>query len=347
MDESETTSSGGAQTDGDAYLDESGMVFRSFQWSPIRRWVLLDGDRATLIYCLTGLVFAVAVGLGYAAVIPATDPDAVVPFIGALVGGTLPFITIVLAINQLVLSQELDWPGALRDRFREMTAFRRDVEDLTGAAVSPASPADFLQLLVDETVDRAEAVLETVSDADNDRLQADVDRYVSDIRTEGDTVTEALSDAEFGTFEALSTVLNHYNGEHLHTTRVIRQTHADEVGDATALDELVDLLEQLAVARQTFKTLYMQYELAFLSRLLLYVGFPSLLGGGLLMMSYGTVVATLPASEFAVLVMALGVTLVFLPFIVLLAYTLRIATVASRTADFGPFVPQADIQRTE
>ncbi|WP_175416951.1 hypothetical protein [Natrinema pallidum] len=36
-----------------------------------------------------------------------------------------------------------------------------------------------------------------------------------------------------------------------------------------------------------------------------------------------------------------GVVLVFLPFMVLLSHALRIATIAARTADFGPFVPRA------
>jgi hypothetical protein len=37
--------------------------------------------------------------------------------------------------------------------------------------------------------------------------------------------------------------------------------------------------------RLTFKTLYMQYELAHLSKVLLYVGFPTLLGGGIFLMT--------------------------------------------------------------
>jgi len=109
----------------------------------------------------------------------------------------------------------------------------------------------------------------------------------------------------------------------------------------------VELFGKLAVARQTFKTLYMQYELAHLSKLLLYVGFPTLLGGGIFLMAYGPIVATVDDRTALVAIVSLVVTLVFLPFNVLLVYTLRIATIASRTADFGPFVPRVEIEDLE
>lgn len=46
-------------------------------------------------------------GIGFAGYIHVTDPATATTLVGSIVGGTLPFITIVLAINQLVLSQEL------------------------------------------------------------------------------------------------------------------------------------------------------------------------------------------------------------------------------------------------
>lgn len=47
-----------------------------------------------------------------------------------------------------------------------------------------------------------------------------------------------------------------------------------------------------------------------------------------------------------VVIVNIVVTFVFLPFIVLLVYTFRIATIASRTADFGPFVREQTSIRT-
>lgn len=88
----------------------------------------------------------------------------------------------------------------------------------------------------------------------------------------------------------------------------------------------------------------MQYELAHLSKLLLVVGFPTLLGGGLFMMAYGSIIEAVGDPTALVFGVSTVVTFVFLPFIVLLVYTFRIASIASRTADFGPFVPRVEFE---
>ncbi|WP_224270162.1 hypothetical protein [Haloprofundus salinisoli] len=329
---------------GDDGLAQSGLVYEPYQASPLKRWVLLDGNRIVLTALLSVAVCASVAALCWVGVVPVDDADAVLSLVGALVGGTLPFITIVLAINQLVLSQELGSTDELRTRLAAMQEFRREVETLTGRSVSPAAPADFLRGLVEQNRSRAETLESAVDDTD-DGLRESVHRYVETIRHESETVSKALEDADFGTFDALSAVLGHFDGRHLHTAQVLRADHREAFDDeAETLDELIELLEQLAVARQTFKTIYVQHELAALSRLLLYVGFPTLFGGGLLMLSYESLLSSTAGTGLPFWLVAGGVTLVFLPFVVLLTYTLRIATVASRTADFGPFVPRATVK---
>lgn len=91
----------------------------------------------------------------------------------------------------------------------------------------------------------------------------------------------------------------------------------------------------------------MQYELAHLSKLLLVVGFPTLLGGGIFMMAYPRIIETVEAPMPLVALVSVVVTFVFLPFIVLVVYTFRIASIASRTADFGPFVPRVEFTEQE
>ena len=328
----------------DEEVSRSDLVHQRLRESPIKRWVLLDGNR----YAITGLfsvvVFATCAGIGFAGFIPVTDPATATTLVAAIVGGTLPFITIVLAINQLVLSQELGWPGALADRFEGMTAYRHEVETLTETPVSPAAPADFLQLVVDTVVDRTEqlrAGADQLTDADRATVIKD---FVEAVTTEGELVSESLEDADFGTFDALSAVLGHFNGSHLYAARKIRTHYADELSDEMleTLDLLIELLGHLAIARQTFKTLYVQHELAHFSKVLLVVGFPTLLGGGIFMMVYPTIIATVGGPLLLVVIISLVVTFVFLPFIILLVYTFRIATIASRTVDFGPFVPRVD-----
>lgn len=324
----------------------SDLIHESVATSPIRRWILLDGNRYILSLLLSGVVFLLVAALVVVGYIPVTQPGTATRLVAAIVGGTLPFITIVLAINQLVLSQELGWAGELDNRFKAMTSFRREVETLTETPVSPAAPADFLQLLVETVVARAESLRPTIDELDDSDLMIEMERFVAEITDEGQIVTAALEEANFGTFDALSSVLGHFKGGHLYKARRLSTEYSDELpNDACeTFDELIELFRQLAVARQMFKTLYIQHELAHLSKLLLYVGFPTLLGGGIFLLTYGSVIDTVDSPLLLLFIVSTVVTLVFLPLIVLLASTLRIATIASRTADFGPFVPRAEFE---
>jgi hypothetical protein len=81
---------------------------------------------------------------------------------------------------------------------------------------------------------------------------------------------------------------------------------------------------------------------------LLYVGFPTLLGGGFVVLAYGNLLALELHPYVYVLVVGATVTALFSPFAVLIVYVLRIATVARRTAaDFGPFVLQRGLPDDE
>ncbi|PGF16477.1 hypothetical protein CP556_10340 [Natrinema sp. CBA1119] len=321
--------------------EESQLTYETVTESPIKRWALLDGDRLVIAGALSFGLYVAVVALFLGDLFPVNDAGTVVTLYGSLVGGTLPFITIVLAINQLVLSQELGWTPDLRARFEGMTDFQRDVEEVTNSGVSPASPAAFLNRIVTATVDRARQLPDALAnDADPDK-RAELERFIAALESDGETVSDALEDAEFGTFEALSAVLGHHQGNYYHAARTFRDEWGDAFDETEPLEELIELLGFLAIARQTFKTLYVQHELAVLSRMLLYVGFPTLVGGGLLVLSYSRLADAISSPWLLLAIAAGGVVLVFLPFMVLLSYALRIATIAARTADFGPFVPRS------
>lgn len=330
----------------DEEVSRSDLVHERLRESPIKRWILLDGNRYAITWLFSVVVFVTCAGIGFAGYIPVTDPGTATTLVAAIVGGTLPFITIVLAINQLVLSQELGWPGDLVDRFEGMTTFRHKVETVTETPVSPAAPADFLQLLVDTVVTRTKQLRVGADQMTDPSHTAVVKDFTEAVITEGELVSESLEGAEFDTFDALSAVLGRFNGAHLYVSRQIRTHYADDLSDNAlkTLDQLIELFGYLAIARQSFKTLYMQHELAHLSKLLLIVGFPTLLGGGIFMMVYPTIIETVGAPTLLVIIVSVVVTVVFLPFIVLVVYTFRIASIASRTADFGPFVPRVDFE---
>lgn len=110
------------------------------------------------------------------------------------------------------------------------------------------------------------------------------------------------------------------------------------------VDDIEDLLEDVYVTRLSFKTVYIQQELADLSIVLLYVGFAALVGGGFVILSLDRPVELTANRALLTAVVAGAATVALAPFAVLLWYVLRIATVARRTAaDFGPFTLQREI----
>lgn len=105
-------------------------------------------------------------------------------------------------------------------------------------------------------------------------------------------------------------------------------------------DDLIDVLELFGPAREHFKTLYFQWEIVNLSRVLLYISVPALVIVGVVLMNLGPDVA--PGTTFGidnlVWVASAVYTVGLAPFVVFLVYVLRIATMAKRTLAMGPFI---------
>lgn len=133
--------------------------------TPLKRWILLEGHRLVIVGVLSIGLFVSCVVLSLANVIPMAKPDPVTSMTSAIVGGTLPLITIVLVINQLVLSEELGSTSELRQRMSDMREFRREVEEMTDIRVSPTAPADFLGVLVEAIQNRSRELKAACTDA--------------------------------------------------------------------------------------------------------------------------------------------------------------------------------------
>lgn len=222
-----------------------------------------------------------------------------------------------------------------------MQEFRTEVEALTGNSVSPVVPAEFLLILVRRAEELVHTLAKHCDDADEE-LQGDIAELENAIEPRTDGVSAALEQAEFGSFDALSASLDYTTGRYLHSARTLQAAYDDALpaDAAEALSDLTEILASLDIARQYFKTLYTQHELAVLSRYLLYAVFPALFGGALVVLSYGAVLDSHSRRAIMVVLLSTTVVLIFFPFVVLFSYTLRIATLATHTADFGPFVPR-------
>jgi len=312
-------------------------------------WVLVGADRWVIAFGIAAFLFASILlidavhPVGSVALLRTGDP--VETLFQALAGAIITGVTLVVTLNQLVLSQELGAVGDQRERMDGALSFRRDAEDVLEPAVAPAEPATFLRALLDASADRAAALAEAVADADASAAFSEaVSSYASSVRANATAVASDLEGAEFGTFDVVFAALDYNYSWKIFAARRIRATYEEEcTAEVTAaFDELDRVLELFGTAREHFKTLYFQWELVNLSRAILYAAVPALAASASMIVFFESSAAFVASEAFGVttgvaLVAAATAVAVF-PFAILVSYILRIATVTKRTLSIGPFV---------
>ncbi|WP_340102140.1 hypothetical protein [Salinibaculum salinum] len=308
-------------------------------------WVLLNADRWLVTAGVLAGFFAVLVLISAFAPVPLrtvlgqSDPNETL--FQALVTAIITGVTLVVTITQLVLSQELGAAGDQRERMEGAMQFRADVASVVDAPVSPPEPASFLQSLVDATRARAEELAAAVED--NDDVRGQVASYTDGLEANAAHVQERLGDAEFGTFGVLHAALDYNYSWKIYEGKRLRAEYEGSLSEEAveALDELLETLRLFGPAREHIKTLYFQWELINLSRSILYAAMPALvvaIGGVLFLDAPGTVTGITLGVDNLVWVVSAATTIALAPFVILLAYVLRIATIAKRTLAIGPFV---------
>jgi hypothetical protein len=97
-----------------------------------------------------------------------------------------------------------------------------------------------------------------------------------------------------------------------------------------ALGRLVDHLQRIDIARQYFKSIYLQSELSSLSRVLFYAGIPAEAVSVAALLTFTATAGSVlePAHERLLLPIVVGIG--YLPLVVLFAFILRTATVTQR-----------------
>jgi predicted house-cleaning noncanonical NTP pyrophosphatase (MazG superfamily) len=310
-----------------------------------RLWISLNVNRLVIAGVLTvGLfVFLLILGVLDASPVRAAIREGGTPntifraYVGALITG----VTLVVTIDQLVLSQETGPLGDQRDRMSGALDFRNAVEEFFGTT-SPPEPNAFLQALVDAANERATSLTERVADSDNDDLQDDVAEFVESVVGNAETVSDELESTQFGHYDVVRAALDFNYGIKIYRARKLREEYANDLTDdmQEALDDLIDILEFFGPAREHIKTLFFQWELVNLSRQILYVSIPALaVSAGLFVyLDAGSFPGGTLGIDNLTWIFSAGIALASAPFLLLTAYILRIATIAKRTLAIGPFV---------
>jgi len=333
-------------TDRDEVASTPGSTDAKGPRTRLEHWLLLDADRRVVTATVLSLLFVTFFTLGAIDDTPIREAmgssDPIETVFQAMLGAVVTGVTIVVTINQLVLSQELGAVGDQRSRMRGAMNFRRDVEDALDRPQSPMEPSDFLKSLVDRTRSHAETLRDSVDPSGGNPLHRRTEAMASNLIASTDRVSERLAGAQFGTFEVLRAALALDYSVTIYEARRIQNEPGGSIDEHTrqTLRSLVDVLELYGSAREHFKTLYFQWELINLSRVVLYAAIPALAVSGSMVfyVDPSTMTGTLLGVDVLIWVASAAITVTLVPFALLLSYILRIATVAKRTLAIGPFV---------
>lgn len=194
----------------------------------IKLWFLMGGKRWLVTGVLITIVFIKLLALGY--LYPAVESsirsnDAVDTLFQALLTAIISGVTIVVSLNQLVLSQELGAVKDQRERMEGAMQFRSDVADLIQAQISPSRPAQFIRALVQVAAERAEDLQDAVSDSADEDLIQEVNDFSSSLIENAEKVAEGLDNARFGEFDVISSALNFNYSWKIFTARRIKKKY--------------------------------------------------------------------------------------------------------------------------
>lgn len=307
-------------------------------------WVLLDGSRWAVAAVSLVPLTAVLVWMAVADLLDLTNPGPLHFLFSAIVGGNFTLLTVVLSVNQLVLSRQLEDPGETRSRIAEVHDYRDEVETQAGG-VAPVLPPEFFVLLLETARRRAQDLGGLVVDTTSESLREDVDGVVEAVTDRIDRTHDLYRQSDAGTVEILVAALETNYAMQIRDARRIKRNHESTLPDPVAerLDDLIESLEHIDVARQYLKTLYIQNELARFSRVLLYVGMPAMFVSIPVLAAFSSSPGgwVLEPSFLPLIVGSIVVGL--LPLAVLFAFVLRIATVSQETIAITPFTtPQQE-----
>ena len=307
-------------------------------------WVLVDGDRIFVAGATTALVFASLVGGEALGLVAFRDGGPVSRLASGLTAGVFSLTTIVVSINQLILSREFTTPEESRERLDGVVSFHEDIEDATAVSTTPAEPTELLEVLAGAVDDRAREVRRLVEDHPDEAFRSRVRAVTDDVVESVDRLDDGLESTDSGAFSALSAAMRYDDPRQIYAVRYLRNSHAEATSPVLddALADLLEVLEFLSVAREHFKTAYMQRELTRFSQLIVVFGALGLVAAVALGLLYGDVYGPTLRPPYLTYAASALVAVAAFPAALLVSYTLRTATVTRRTATIGPFLVDTD-----
>jgi len=304
-----------------------------------KEWLLYTGDRMAVSAVLLLVIANVVLGTVWSGFVPLRVRTPILFMLFALVSGNFVLITIVVSLNQFVLTRHLESPDEIRTRMDEMLGYRRAVGESTGRTVLPITPSGFLLVLFSTLARQGRDLEREIPETESGRTQDALRRLTREIEAHTTQVTEILDTPRRGSRDALFIALNTSYASYIHLVSHLETEHAEAVTaeTATLLDRLIRSLEHVDVARRFLKTVFIQSALAELSRLLLYIGLPVQVITVVMLLSFSAPAAAGPSHAVLTVVIPTVVIAGFAPIVILTSFILRLSTIAERTAAMYPF----------
>lgn len=249
----------------------------------------------------------------------------------ALITGNITLITVVVVINQLILSKELKSPGSLREEIEQTADFRK--EALTDPK-APIKPADFMNQLLKQTQEHAQSLDRLIPDSANG-----AERLLTDLPVECQRVSDQLNSSS----NTLTSVIVPFHSidyaKYIQDCYQLQLNHKEEHHEElfTALDALSSDLSNLDIAEEYFTTAYMEEELATLSRVMASTGVVSVSMPIALLYQLTTYTEASPPMTKLFIITVCTVIIGLIPIALLISFILRIATVTHYLAAITPF----------
>ena len=324
--------------------DERAMVGEKTAWVRVRRWVLLTADRWIIAGSMLFVVFLSTFGLAYTDFAVIRNQDFVTRIFQLMIGGLLSLVPIIIAVNQLTISEIFATPTGLRRKIDSVHAFRTDLEEMMeGNQVSPTEPARFVATVLEIVSQRATSLRKSCPEPDSE-LNERLDNYADTIVRQQRDVHERLDGSHLPIIEVLLPMMGDVYSENINIARRIQSEYAETMTQQTdeLLHDLRELFIDMDIIRQYFKAIYIQQELAYLSRLMAYFGTVSFVNSLvlILLVTNGDPFPHHPIL-FQILI-SFGIMIGFSPFAVFVSIIVRIATIAKRTAAPGAFTPRSE-----
>ncbi|PSP72484.1 hypothetical protein BRC80_03425, partial [Halobacteriales archaeon QH_9_66_26] len=143
-------------------------------------------------------------------------------------------------------------------------------------------------------------------------------------------------------FAVVSPALDFNYAQKIHDIRHLGERYEDDLSteERTAFREMLEAVAMFGPVREYVKVLYIQWALVKLSRAILYAAVPALVvaGGMVVFVDPSTFPGSLLGFETMLWVVSLAFTVSVTPFLVFMAYVLRLATLAKQTLTVGPLV---------